>query len=148
MITLEEGRAASNCMIFQTCFLLVSENQSLHHCIPCCAKAVESWALFCCQLQREKLGQQLLFKSGKTLLSETVLCFSLLLHLAVVRRLTALRLHYFLSTAPFFILAVAKLHFIQKLLKQLNKSRISVPARWAANAVENFEVHATCHSQK
>lgn len=70
-ITYKESRGASNCIILQASFLLELEKQSLHHCIPCYASATESWAPFAATA-KEKLGQQLMLESEKTLLSEAV----------------------------------------------------------------------------
>lgn len=99
----------------------------------------ENLGCLCCQLQKEKLGQQLLQRE-KTLLSEGVSCLFVPLPLAVMWKLPALCIQCILSMAELaqalvFFLAVKKLHFIQKPMRQLKKSSsISVPAQWDVNA--------------
>lgn len=98
----------------------------------------ENLGSLCSQLQKEKLGQQLLQR--ETILSEGVSSLFVLLPLAVMWKLPALCIHCILSMAELaqplvFFLAVKKLHFIQKPMRQLKKSSsISDPAQWDVNA--------------
>lgn len=123
---------------FEASFLLESKKQSLHHYIPCYMRDVESWGhcstsskwtrqgnRYCCRARRPSYLKLSHFSLFILLLQLWQGKNELPLHCILPRA--------WLVQALSFIFSVAKLYFIQNLIKRLKreKSRISFPAQWA-----------------